>query len=351
MKQLFSRLETLFKEFERLDSELSGEDSEIVEFEDRYFSLKLKLQNKLDVFNVSHSITVEAQNSSAVQSVQSILNFRLPKLDILVFSGKFEDWMNFKDLFVSTVNSQTSLSNSQKFQYLKGLLSDEPDSLIKHIPLSDDSYEETWGKLMDRQLLDSGFESSFVNENVINILGLKRKNDILSLSGISVVPAETTRDPVVLKIAPRFNEELITVNADKLNKVTSQIPIVNIEIKELDYLKGIPLSDEDFSRPSECVTILGSDCFFTILRNEKNIGSEGQPIAQSTMYGWVVASQIQKDSNSSCTQSHLIRVKYNSNIDSMCVRWHLQFGSEAFQGQLESAVNGAFYMPASIAKA
>ncbi|GFT69945.1 uncharacterized protein NPIL_492171, partial [Nephila pilipes] len=116
------RLE-LFKEFEKLNPELSGEDSEIVEFEDRYFSLKLKLQTKLDVFNVSHPITDEArahtQNSSVVQSVQSISNFRLPKLDISEFSGKFEDWMNFKDLFVSSEHSQTSLSNSQKFQYLK----------------------------------------------------------------------------------------------------------------------------------------------------------------------------------------------------------------------------------------
>ncbi|GFU09351.1 uncharacterized protein NPIL_296251 [Nephila pilipes] len=127
------RLERLFKEFERLDSELSGEDSEIVEFEDRYFSLKLKLQNKLHAFNVSNPITVEAQNSSVVQSVQSISNFQLPKLNIPVFSGKFEDWMNFKDLFVSTVHSQTSMSNSQKFQYLKSLLSDEPADKLASI--------------------------------------------------------------------------------------------------------------------------------------------------------------------------------------------------------------------------
>ncbi|GBM63890.1 hypothetical protein AVEN_249977-1 [Araneus ventricosus] len=58
--------------------------------------------------------------------------------------------MSFKELFVSTVHSQTLLSNSQKFQYLKGLLFDEPASFIKHIPLSNDSYEEARGKLMDR---------------------------------------------------------------------------------------------------------------------------------------------------------------------------------------------------------
>ncbi|GFS60543.1 DUF1758 domain-containing protein [Nephila pilipes] len=58
---------------------------------------------------------------------------------------------------------------------------------------------------------------------------------------------------------------------------------------EFDYLKGVPLSDEDFSRPSECDITLGSDCFFTILRNGKIIGSEGQQIARITMSDWVVA--------------------------------------------------------------
>ncbi|GFT03177.1 DUF1758 domain-containing protein [Nephila pilipes] len=97
----------------------------------------------------------------------------------------------------------------------------------------------------------------------------------------------------------------MTVNVYILNKVTLQIPIVNIDIKELDYLKGVPLLDEDFSRSSKCDIILGSDCFFTILRNGKIIGSEGQPIAQSTIFGLVAAGQIQKDSNSSCTQGCL----------------------------------------------
>ncbi|GFV98966.1 DUF1758 domain-containing protein [Trichonephila clavipes] len=55
--------------------------------------------------------------------------------------------------------------------------------------------------------------------------------------------------------------------------------------------KGIPLADEDFSRPSECDVRLGSDCFFSILRNGRIIGSKGQPIAQSTMFGWVVAGR------------------------------------------------------------
>ncbi|GFS98922.1 transposable element Tc1 transposase [Trichonephila clavipes] len=127
----------MFWDFERLDSELSAEESEIMEFEQRYFDLKLKFQDKIDAIDASRSINVSGQNISiAIPTEQSNANFRLPKLNISVFSGKFEDWKNFKDLFVTAVHSQTSLGNIQKFQYLKGLLSDEPASLIKHIPLS-----------------------------------------------------------------------------------------------------------------------------------------------------------------------------------------------------------------------
>ncbi|GFS85225.1 uncharacterized protein NPIL_98841 [Nephila pilipes] len=114
------RLEGLFKELEKFDSELSGESSEIMEFEDVYFPLKLKLQNKHDA-KIIDPINVEThtqrQNSSVVQSVDSIWNFRLRNLNIPVFSGTFEDWMNVKYLFVTSVHSQTTLSNCQKFQY------------------------------------------------------------------------------------------------------------------------------------------------------------------------------------------------------------------------------------------
>ncbi|GBM87376.1 hypothetical protein AVEN_168629-1 [Araneus ventricosus] len=61
-------------------------------------------------------------------------------------------------------------------------------------------------------------------------------------------------------------------------------------------------------------------------RNGRIIGSEGQPIAQSTVFGYAVADQIRKDSNSlSYTQSHLIRVENDSNIDSILQQfWQME---------------------------
>ncbi|GFU49881.1 hypothetical protein TNCV_4686461 [Trichonephila clavipes] len=49
-----SRLDDLFKEFERLDSNLSLEESELQEFEERYFYLNAKFNDKLDELNVQN---------------------------------------------------------------------------------------------------------------------------------------------------------------------------------------------------------------------------------------------------------------------------------------------------------
>ncbi|GFQ73719.1 fatty acyl-CoA reductase wat [Trichonephila clavata] len=144
-----SRLDGLFKEFERLDSTLSLEESELEEFEERYFNLSAKFNDKLDELNVLNLSGTQNSVASSITSNSNVSNFRLPKLCIPQFSGNFKDWINFKDLFVSTVHSQISLPNIEKFQYLKGLLTNEPASLIKHIPLSNDSYEEAWQKLLD----------------------------------------------------------------------------------------------------------------------------------------------------------------------------------------------------------
>ncbi|GFW42080.1 fatty acyl-CoA reductase wat [Trichonephila clavipes] len=143
-----SRLDDLFKEFERLDSNLSLEESELQEFEERIFYLNAKFNDKLDELNVQNQGRTQNSVASSITSNSNVSNFRLPKLSIPQFNGHFKDWINFKDLFVSTVHSQVSISNVEKFQYLKGLLTNEPASLIKHMPISNDSYEEAWQKFV-----------------------------------------------------------------------------------------------------------------------------------------------------------------------------------------------------------
>ncbi|GFT81907.1 uncharacterized protein TNCV_3908821 [Trichonephila clavipes] len=354
----YVKLDDLFKEFERLDSNLSLEESELQEFEERYFYLNAKFNDKLDELNVQNQGRTQNSVASSITSNSNVVNFRLPKLSIPQFNGHFKDWINFKDLFVSTVHSQVSISNAEKFQYLKGLLTNEPASLIKHMPISNDSYEEAWQKLLDRynnkkQIVQSLIKT-FLDQKPIseancfnlrkfldtsdeclrglNALGeqasskdswliylllqkidpesrrlwaiksseeefpnMKAFLDFLNVrcslelmlnneSKCKIPIRSQTKGCVDLVIGSQSSNERLEVNVFILNKVTSQIPSEFLDVKDLDYLKSIPLSDEEFISPKECDIILGSDCFFDILRSGKIVVSKNEPIAQRTMF-------------------------------------------------------------------
>ncbi|GFV35050.1 DUF1758 domain-containing protein [Trichonephila clavipes] len=127
-------------------------------------------------------------------------------------------------------------------------------------------------------------------------------------------------------IGSQSSNKRLEVNAFILNKVTSQIPSEFLDVKDLDYLKSIPLSDEEFMSPKECDIILGSDCFFDILRSGKIVGSKNEPIAQRTMFGWVVAGKLNvKNKEPHELYSHFLSTENELNTDSLLQRfWEME---------------------------
>ncbi|GFT16912.1 DUF1758 domain-containing protein [Trichonephila clavipes] len=183
-----SRLDDLFKEFERLDSNLSLEESEHQEFEERYFYLNAKFNDKLDELNVQNQ---ESRRLWAIKSSE-------------------EEFPNMK-AFLDFLNVRCSS--------LELMLHNESECKI---PIR-----------------------------------------------------SQTKGCVDLVIGSQSSNERLEVNAFILNKVTSQIPSEFLDVKDLDYFKSIPLSDEEFMSPKECDIILGSDCFFFIFfAVEKIVGSK-----------------------------------------------------------------------------
>ena len=99
-----------------------------------------------------------------VESPSSNKEYDLPKINIPSFIGNYKDWPAFKDLFESTINSRKSLTNTQKFHFLKSSLRDEALNTIRHIPVTDTAYSVTWKRLKDRydrpkQILHSFLET------------------------------------------------------------------------------------------------------------------------------------------------------------------------------------------------
>lgn len=74
----------------------------------------------------------------------------LPKITIPKYSGDYDTWRSFHDLFVSLVHTNVKLSPVQKLYHLKSCLTGEAEKLLRHTPITDTDYEPAWQKLKER---------------------------------------------------------------------------------------------------------------------------------------------------------------------------------------------------------
>ena len=130
-------------------------------------------------------------------------SLKLPKISLLTFSGKYNEWIPFHDLFKSTVDSNRSLSNFQKLHYLKNSLKEEPASLLAHLAISNSSYEVAT-KLLDNR---------YANKRMIKQTHLEA---IFNFKPIKTESADQLR-----KLVATFVENTMALEAMGLNNSSS----------------------------------------------------------------------------------------------------------------------------------
>ena len=116
--------------------------------EEVYIQYKTELQTILESFEVKEESQIEYPKH--VTSSGKNCQVKLPKIVIPIFSGKYTEWVTFRDLFLSLIHNNKSIDNVQRMQYLKGYLSGEAEQLLRHISISDTNYERCWEQLNAR---------------------------------------------------------------------------------------------------------------------------------------------------------------------------------------------------------
>ncbi|UYV81292.1 hypothetical protein LAZ67_20000677 [Cordylochernes scorpioides] len=119
--------ETLFKEY--------------IDVKNRYENFVFKIEEILDVENVSQPVKSEQS---------AISNVKLPKFNLPIFSGEMSQWLSFKDLFLVTIDKNTTLSDIQKLQYLHSSLKGDAARIIKGFPITENNYTQAWKTLVER---------------------------------------------------------------------------------------------------------------------------------------------------------------------------------------------------------
>lgn len=149
--------------------------------EDAYLNTKIKLSELMPDHDVSlnrsmyprdrnfaSSINNLSEISSAIPTSNSTSNasgVKMPQIRIVHFTGKYEDWPEFRDLFTGLMKKYKG-DDCERLFHLKNWLLGEPKQLIQHIATQNGNYDEAWTLLRERYentsaIVDSHLKSLF----------------------------------------------------------------------------------------------------------------------------------------------------------------------------------------------
>lgn len=140
-----------------------------------------------------------------------------------------------------------------------------------------------------RALLDSASQSSFITENCVYRLGLSREKTKVTVQALSGTPVPVVRGSTTITIRPVHHDSpKLAVNVLILPRITGPIPTNRIQVSPWPHIEGLKLADPEYYEPLPVDLLLGADVFPYVVSGEKKEGSITQPIALSTVFGWVL---------------------------------------------------------------
>ncbi|GFV26305.1 uncharacterized protein TNCV_4029481 [Trichonephila clavipes] len=179
-----SLLNTLIED--RLSVDTITEDIEASEeIKEKIIFWKTKLSSKIRRINSDSSqIDTVSRNIQVIDSNSfECMNINLPKLHINKYSGNYSEWLDFYNLFESSIHNNNRLSKVDKFNYLKSYLCGNALACINGFPISDDNYDRALDSLKDR----FGNKNMLINAHLSNLLNLtpvRNPTDIVGLRNL-----------------------------------------------------------------------------------------------------------------------------------------------------------------------
>ena len=143
-KEIVAKIDKVQKEKE---SYFTSEKYDL--FYETYVNYKSLLKETLALILDKKKTATDSEKSSAPTN-PNICEVKLPRIQLPTFTGKYNEWQTFYDMFVSLIHNNKSLSDVQKLHYLKGSLSGEPEALIRNFATTELNYTEAWKQLTKR---------------------------------------------------------------------------------------------------------------------------------------------------------------------------------------------------------
>lgn len=223
-----NRLKNLRKGFSDRMIEINKFDNEILqllsneecenELESTLIRDDLFRQYLVDMDSILEKATLQSQISrTEVSSTKIVENtkVKLPELTITKFDGNIVNWQGFWDQFDSSINSRQSISDIDKFNYLKSLLCDSACETISGLTLNSANYKEAIQLLQKRygntQVLINAHMKNFVQLQQVqndDVEGLRRLYNQVETSVRNLKTLKVDTSSYGCLLVPLLNEKI-----------------------------------------------------------------------------------------------------------------------------------------------
>lgn len=143
-----------------------------------------------------------------------------------------------------------------------------------------------------RALIDSASMTSFMTSECAARLNLSLTDNAPSISGLGNSCVADVKGTVSCEIKSRFDSgPLLTTVATVLDRITTNLPSMNLPDSMRRPMKGLKLADPKWNQSAPIDILVGGDLYHHIYDGRKFILHANWPVALSSIFGWVLTGK------------------------------------------------------------
>ncbi|XP_076383131.1 uncharacterized protein LOC143260694 [Megalopta genalis] len=120
------------------------------QFEDSYFSAVSKAEARLLEARGDFATATSSSNRVTPSLSDALPAVRLPTIKLPIFEGDYNQWIRFRDTFISLVHDGERLSDIDKFNYLTSSVTGAAARVIESYSVSTAKYKLAWERLQEK---------------------------------------------------------------------------------------------------------------------------------------------------------------------------------------------------------
>lgn len=143
-----------------------------------------------------------------------------------------------------------------------------------------------------RALIDQGSQSSFITTNLVQNLRLKKLRSPISVTGLGGEHASNIDYSAHVRIGAAGASTPVTSTRAFIVRQISQYVPPPINLADYESFSDLALADPTPASNQRIELLLGAELFGEIIRSGIRRSRAGEPIAQNTVFGWILSGSI-----------------------------------------------------------